>query len=181
MYNNREIQLVVAVDENDGIGFENRLPWSPIKEDMEWFKNKTENNIVIMGRKTRESLPEYPLPNRENVVISKTLTTDMLGLFSTVKHTGIFQNLDSALDNLTSYPPFKDKEIFIIGGAKLYKTALDMGIVDKIWMTMISGQYECDTFFPTLDNKWKTSHQDEVAYGKNQRLTRILMKRSPAA
>jgi len=172
MYKNREISLIVAVDENDGIGFDGGLPWPTQQEDMAWFKEKTENNIVIMGRKTKDGLPIFPLPNRDNFVITSTF--DRNGeYFATHNTTGQYISLKTALETILGWDYFNEKEIFIIGGAQLYKTAFDMDIVDKVWMTTIKGQYECDTFFPTMPGRW-----DTMDMMQSDSFTRILMAKA---
>jgi len=141
MYKNREINLIVATDLAGGIGYKNKLPWPKIPEDMAWFKQKTLDQIVIMGRKTAESIGRL-LPDRHNIIITSILPNSAHNFC---------HDLESALISCLSLP-LKNKEIFIIGGGQLYQTALDMGIVDKIWKTTIHGYYEADTHFYGSDN-----------------------------
>ena len=111
------INCLVAVERNQGIGFEGQMPWPHLKGDMQWFKQMTTNQVVIMGSTTYDSLGK-PLPNRINVVISRKR---MLG-----DHT--FDDCGSALDFCAlEYP---DKEIFIIGGSAIYEQYFD--IIDRI-------------------------------------------------
>lgn len=126
------INCIVAVERNQGIGFEGQMPWPHLKGDMAWFKKMTTNQIVIMGSTTFESIGN-PLPNRINVVISRKKT---LG-----DHT--FIDCGSALDFCSvEYP---DKEIFIIGGSAIYESYLH--IIDKFYVTEIDEEYKCDRFF----------------------------------
>jgi dihydrofolate reductase len=126
------INCLVAVERSQGIGFNGQMPWPHLKGDMQWFRQMTTNQIVIMGSTTYDSLGK-PLPNRINVVISRKRE---LG-----DHT--FSDCGAALDFCSvEYP---DKEIFIIGGSAVYEAYLD--IVDRFYITEIDADYECDKFF----------------------------------
>jgi dihydrofolate reductase len=126
------INCLVAVDRNQGIGFQGQMPWPRLKGDMAWFKQMTTNQVVIMGSTTYNRLGKS-LPNRINVVISrKRLIGD---------HT--FSDCNAALNYcFLEYP---DKEIFIIGGGIIYRQYLD--IIDRFYVTEIDEEYQCDTFF----------------------------------
>jgi dihydrofolate reductase len=132
------ISAIVAVEQNQGIGFNGSMPWPHLKADMQWFKKITTNNVVIMGSNTWKSLNYKPLPNRINVVLSRT--HDYSG--------------DNAADRTFSDPnnaltfcqaDYPDKEIFIIGGGKIYDFYLPY--IDKFYITEIQDNFECDTFF----------------------------------
>jgi dihydrofolate reductase len=126
------INCLVAVERSQGIGFNGQMPWPRLKGDMQWFRQMTTNQIVIMGSTTYDSL-DKPLPNRINVVISRKRE---LG-----NHT--FDDCGAALDFCAvEYP---DKEIFIIGGSAIYEAYLD--IIDRFYITEIDADYECDKFF----------------------------------
>ena len=106
---------------NVGIGKNGKLPWPRLEKDMEFFQEMTDSSIVIMGRKTWDSLPKKPLSKRINYVISKKLTT-----LDLVREHGAqcaaFNNLDDAvLSGMTHFP---ESKIYIIGGADIYKEAL---------------------------------------------------------
>lgn len=119
------IALIAAVDKNNGIGYKNELLYD-IPEDKKLFRELTLGKVVIMGRKTWLSLPRKPLPGRTNVVVSR--------------HT---ISLRKALEL------YKDKDIYIIGGGKVYKQA--MRYADTIHLTLIlDDKKEADTFFPEI-------------------------------
>ena len=125
------VLLIAAVTENYGLGKDGDLLHKcPI--DMQHFKEVTEGSIVIMGRKTWESLPAF-LPNRINLVVGSK--------------EGQFASLEDALafaDTVSENPT-----VFIIGGAKMYKEALDLGIVGGIYLTRFGFvDTEADTYFP---------------------------------
>lgn len=126
------INALVAVDKNQGIGYQGKMPWPYLKGDMNWFKTVTDNQIIIMGSTTYDSIGKL-LPNRINVVIS---SKRYLG-----DHT--FNNCLNAISFCNvEYP---DKEIFIIGGGTIYKTF--MNLIQKFYVTEIDEEYLCDTFF----------------------------------
>lgn len=129
------ISCIVAVERGHGIGFNNSMPWPRLPGDMKWFKEKTTNNVIIMGSKTWQSLQSTKLSNRVNVVVSRS--AEDLG----ADHQ--FIDTDLALDICTSRYP--DKEIFIIGGSAIYEAYLD--IIDRFYITEINSDYKCDKFF----------------------------------
>jgi len=124
------IKLIVARSKNYVIGNEkNDLPWH-IPEDMTYFKEMTKNQIVVMGRKTFDSLPfKNGLPNRENIVLSKS----NIDLGENVK---IYNDINLLIKN------YKDKDIWVIGGAEIYKLFIDMDIVDEIYLTEVDCQVD---------------------------------------
>jgi len=167
-----KINLIVAVDSVGGIGKDNKLPWPPIIEDFTYFKNMTQDSIVIMGRKTWESLPVKPLPNRVNFVISNTLPYSKIvcrSLSDALERCYRLQNIQSPL--LRSSIPKYDK-IFIIGGTKIYEEALTSfyDYLQTIYMTVINGNFQCDTFFPILhQNKFKLAFASNL---KNENISK---------
>lgn len=133
------ISLIVAFAKNNVIGKDGKIPWN-IEGEQSRFKELTTNNIVIMGRKTFEEINQKlqkPLPNRINIVISKTKKYDFENCFT-------FDSLDAALDFCKK--TFPQKDIFISGGAALYQKALP--IVEKMYITEIALEVPGDTFFP---------------------------------
>ncbi len=128
------INCIVAVEKNQGIGFNGSMPWPRLAGDMRWFKEKTTDQIVIMGRKTWESIGSKNLPNRINIVISRQFIEEADRCFS---------DTDRALGFCTMFYPYK--QIYIIGGSAIYESYLD--IVDRFYITEIDAEYECDTFF----------------------------------
>ena len=134
------ISLIVAVDKHWGIGKEGKLLMS-VPADMQFFKETTTGNVVIMGRKTLESFPTgKPLPNRDNIVITSDKNYQKEGV--TVVH--------SPKEALDAAKKFK-KDIYVIGGGQIYEQMLDM--CDCAYVTYLCQTYEADTFFPNLDKK----------------------------
>lgn len=135
------ISIIVAVDQNFGIGNENKL-LCHLPADMKRFKDITAGHPVIMGRKTWESLKIQPLPNRQNIIL--TSQKDYL-----VPGAEIANSIDDALKLCQ-----KESEIFIIGGDSVYKQFLP--ITNKIYLTQIHEKFPSDTFFPEIEiSKWK--------------------------
>ena len=133
------ISLIVAFAKNNVIGKDGKIPWN-IEGEQSRFKELTTNNIVIMGRKTFEEIYQKlqkPLPNRINIVISKTKKYDFENCFT-------FTSLDAALDFCKQ--TFPQKDIFVSGGAALYQNA--MPIVEKMYITEIDLEVPGDIFFP---------------------------------
>lgn len=134
------ISAIVAVDNNWGIGYNGDL-LEHIPEDLKYFKELTTGHIVVMGRKTWDSLPKKPLKDRLNIVISSQ-PKEVLGDLSiriSMEEAKIRLALSSA-----------DEEWFIIGGGTIYKELLP--ICDRVYVTKILKDHEnVDTYFPDLD------------------------------
>jgi dihydrofolate reductase len=140
------MNIIVAYDLNRGIGYKGKLPWS-CPEDMKRFKTLTEGNVVVMGRHTWNSLPIKPLPNRHNLVLTRGSGDKIL------KSGGNLLKNRYDLKDLQAPP---GKEIFVIGGAELYRFALSRNLVDKIYVTEIHDLFQCDRHFPALRaGRWK--------------------------
>lgn len=132
-YKDLNISAICAIDDNNGIGKNNSIPWyNPA--DLRFFKSFTINKIVIMGRNTWISLPKKPLPQRINVVMTTTALSE--------KPDRVFSNIDTALATLHSEYPLKD--IVVIGGSKLYESMLPH--IDEFIITKVNGQHDCDAF-----------------------------------
>ncbi|MBI5127180.1 dihydrofolate reductase [Candidatus Roizmanbacteria bacterium] len=130
------ISIIAAIGKNRELGKNNKLLWH-IKEDMIRFKNLTTNQVVIMGRKTYESLPYKfkPLPNRINIVVTRK---------SNESHEIYWVNsIEDAIEKAKEF----NKEIFIIGGAQIYN--LGIKYCDKLYLTLVDKEYlDADVFFP---------------------------------
>ncbi len=136
------ISLVAAIAENNAIGKNQQLLWH-LPNDMKRFKELTLGNAIIMGRKTFESLPKGALPNRKNIVLTSLPESVFVNSFAC-------ESMDAAIDMCE-----KEKEIFMIGGAMIYKRALD--IADKMYLTIVHHTFEdADTYFPEINyNDWE--------------------------
>ena len=140
---NSVISHVVAMSNNNVIGVNNKLPWQ-LKDDLEHFKEYTTGKIIIMGRKTFESIGR-PLPNRQNFVISSNLRE--------VDGISIFQNLENAIVAAKKYN--KDlnsaQEIAIIGGGYLFRDSINY--FNKLVLTRVDCEIDGDVYYPKIDLK----------------------------
>jgi len=136
------ISLVVAASDNNVIGKNNQLLWH-LPKDLKFFKNVTWGMLVVMGRKTFESMGSKPLPGRKNIVITRKTGWNAEGV-------SVADSVDAAvaLAEASNY-----KEIFIIGGGEIYLIAFDRA--NKIYMTRVHAELEGDTYFPVIEkNDW---------------------------
>jgi dihydrofolate reductase len=150
------ISLIVAAAENNAIGKNNQLLWH-LPNDLKFFKNTTWGMVVIMGRKTYESVNK-PLPGRINIVITRQAIWKADGVT-------VATDLQNALKKAADT---NCKEAFIIGGGEIYKWAFS--IADKIYITRVHAALEGDTFFPEINNaEWVlVSKEDFDADEKHQ-------------
>lgn len=134
------INIIAAVAKDRAIGFQNKLIyWLP--NDLKRFKSLTTGHTIIMGRNTFLSLPKGALPNRRNIVLSRTVT-DFPGC-------DVYPSLEEALAHCA-----KDEEVYIIGGASVYTQALSMA--DRLCLTEVDDTpKEADTFFPEYEADWR--------------------------
>lgn len=141
------INIIAAVAENRAIGYKNRLIYS-ISEDMQRFKALTTGHTIIMGRKTFESLPHGALPHRRNIVLSRKSRL--------LDGCEVANSLDEALQLCKVY---NEKEVFIIGGAEVYRQAI--GKANRLYLTEIkSVPDKADSYFPDY-SKWKIIHKED--------------------
>lgn len=140
---NSVISHVVAMSNNNVIGVNNKLPWQ-LKDDLEHFKEYTTGKIIIMGRKTFESIGR-PLPNRQNYVISSNLRE--------VDGISIFQNLENAIIAAKKYNKDLDsaQEIAIIGGGYLFRDSINY--FNKLVLTRVDCEIDGDVYYPKIDLK----------------------------
>jgi len=150
------ISVIVATTQKGGIGKDSNLPWK-LPEDMAHFKKVTtsapagKTNAVIMGRKTWESIPNKfkPLPGRINVVLSRNAADPS---FAAAYPEDILTAI-SVADAMEKLAHRTDvSEIFAIGGESVYKEAVEMPSCERIFMTRVAQDIECDVFFPAFDN-----------------------------
>lgn len=150
-----KISIVAAIADDYAIGYKKKLPWN-LPADMKHFKTLTTGHTVVMGKRTFESLPNGPLPNRKNIVLSTILTEAVReGYFEA-------ESLEDALELCSN----ADK-IFIIGGSAVYKQCLD--IADCMYITWVHGEFTADTYFPDIDfSKWQeVSREDHPSDNAN--------------
>lgn len=146
--------LIVAAGTNGAIGGDNKMLWH-MPADMKYFKEKTTNNTIIMGRKSYEAIG-HALPKRVNIVISKNENYKLSDCYTV---TSIDQALNLAQELYANSEQITEQQIFVIGGAQIYKLA--MPLVDKLFVTEIKGEFDGDAFFDKVDlNIWKEVSRD---------------------
>lgn len=121
------MKLIIACDPKGGIGFDGRLPWTNLQGDLPRFKALTNNQVIVMGRNTWESLPKKPLPNRVSVVV-------------TSKHI-------EGVTTMGGLPEKKSKlleDAWLIGGAKLVNSSWHL--IEEVHLSRTFTEYTCDTF-----------------------------------
>ena len=147
-----EIHLIWAQDLDGGIGFKDQLPWH-ISEDLKNFKKITLNSTIVMGRKTWDSLPLKPLPNRRNIVLSS----------SKISNVEVYHNIENCLNTLKKELVPK---IFIIGGATIYNLFFNYATYLLITFVTIPSQ-GIDTFFPistdVINNVFIKNFEEELS------------------
>lgn len=150
-----EISIVAAVADNYAIGKGNKLPWH-LPADLKHFRELTTGHAVVMGKRTFESLPNGPLPNRRNVVLTSVMSEGV--------NEGYFE-ADSLEDAF--YLCEKEEKVFIVGGAAVYRQSLE--IAESLYITWVHHEFSADIYFPEVDfSKWdEVSRQDMSADEKN--------------
>lgn len=134
----KNISIIVAIARNYAIGKDNKLLWH-ISNDLKRFKRITQGHPVIMGKKTFESLPKAPLPNRTNIVL-----TDIPG--EKTEGCTMAYSIEEALELCGN-----EQESFVIGGGSVYRQFLPYA--NKLYITKINKDFEGDTFFPEINEK----------------------------
>ncbi|VEN44829.1 unnamed protein product [Callosobruchus maculatus] len=161
-----KLNLIAAACENMGIGHNNNLPWR-LKTEMDYFtrmtsktKHQDKKNVVIMGRKTWDSIPKKfkPLNNRINFILSRS---DLV--LSEYKDVYSFKSLADAINKLNEHN-FKNlyENIWVIGGSHIYDECMKSEYFYRLYLTRIHKAFECDTFFPALPEGLKEVSDEDV-------------------
>lgn len=140
--------LIVAMDSERGIGKNNDLMWH-LPKDMKFFKDTTQGQIVVMGRKNYDSIPQKyrPLPNRLNVVLTRNKAFEAPDCL-------VFHSLEECLNYFREET---ERTVFIIGGGEIYRMALESNVIDEMFITHVRQSYNAETFFPTFkEENWES-------------------------
>lgn len=160
------ISLIAAVARNRALGKDGQLLWH-LPEDMRYFRETTRGKPVIMGRKTWESLPDAfrPLPGRRNIVISRNPAYAPPGA-----------TLAGSLEEAARLTQ-DDAEVFIIGGAEIYRQALPLA--QRLYLTEVTQDFAADAFFPEFsDREWKEISRSEQKSGSGLEFTFAVYQRA---
>ena len=143
------IKLICAISKNNVIGRANNLPWN-IQEDLKRFKELTSNNIIVMGRKTYESIGR-PLPNRRNIVLSNN--SDLR-----IENVEVVNSSQEILDLYNKNTD--EKDLYIIGGTYIYELFLNN--CEYLYLTYIDKEFEGDAYFPKINwQEWKLINEEK--------------------
>jgi len=145
------INVIVAIEKNGGIGFNNSIPWK-LSEDLKLFKKLTLNKCIVMGRKTYESIGK-PLPKRVNIVLTKNVD---LKYDNVIIANDVSEVLDIVRKN--------DKELFVCGGYSVYRSFLPLA--NKLYVTMVSADCKCDTYFMYNQTQLMDGCLDKFGFNK---------------
>ena len=144
----KRISMIVAIDENGGIGLKNNL-LAYIPADLKRFKAITTGHNIIMGSNTWLSLPKRPLPDRRNIVITSRSSNEFDGVV-------LARSIDEAMALLPD-----GEESFVIGGASIYRQMFPLAT--RLYLTLIHKKFEADTFFPEIDySQWREVERTEI-------------------
>ena len=142
----KSFSIIVAIAENYAIGKDNQLLWH-IQEDLKRFKRITSGHCLVMGKKTYESLPVRPLPDRTSIVLSDIPGDRIEGCI-------MAYSIEEAIEKCP------DDECFVIGGGMVYRQFLPLA--DKLYITWIHKAFEADTFFPELNlDEWEVIESEK--------------------
>jgi dihydrofolate reductase len=150
----KPISIIVAIAENYAIGKDNKLLWH-LPEDLKRFKKLTTGHTIVMGKKTFESLPIRPLPNRRSIVITDVPEENIDGCTMAYSIKDAIEKMDAENEN------------FIIGGGSVYRQFLPLA--QKLYLTRVHKNFDADCFFSEIDfNEWKILDQEKgLPDGKN--------------
>ncbi|KAL9001547.1 MAG: hypothetical protein Q9169_000122 [Polycauliona sp. 2 TL-2023] len=193
------LTLIVASTPSLGIGLRGSLPWPTLKADLQFFARVTKRpppsssnsgtpsqpsddsgpsvlcNAVVMGRKTFDSIPTKfrPLKDRINIVITRSPNSTSLACYHENKHVILASSIPEGLQKLQEQRQHLGR-VFVIGGAEIYKQAIELPATKRTLWTRLSGEWECDTWFPDgivgddvkeggrRANGWKRRTKDEL-------------------
>lgn len=149
------ITIIAAIAKNNALGKNNDLIWH-LPADLKRFKKITSGHHILMGRNTFESIGK-PLPNRTTIIITRNKNYFKDGCL-------IANSLEQAIELAK-----EEEEIFIIGGAQIYKETMAKDLADQLDITLVHQEFEADAFFPEIDKEiWKeVAREDFVADKKN--------------
>lgn len=137
------IKIIAAMSNNGCIGQKGALPWH-LPPDLDFFKEMTKGQIVLMGRRTWDSLPVKPLPSRKNVIISRDLN---LPEYPNVR---IFRNINYALPVMENLSLETQQDIYLIGGSTIFRQAFAGTYVKEMLLTTVDMWCPGDAFFPEV-------------------------------
>ena len=157
-----KVSIIAAMDQKRGIGKDNKIPWR-IKEDLIHLKNLTTGHVVILGRKSYDSMVFYynktgnPMPGRLYIVVTRDKNYKPARENARIAHS-LEKALSFARGRLAKLHLTKLDEVFVIGGAQIFQQAI--ATADKLYLTIVEGDFDADTFFPDYSEFKKVVHEE---------------------
>ncbi len=158
------ISLIAALSENRVIGNQGKIPWH-LADDFRRFKERTLGHVLIMGRKTHESIGR-PLPGRTNIVITRDIYREIPGCI-------VVESFEAALEKART---IESEEIFVCGGGQIYTEALP--VADCLYLTLVHAIIDGDTFFPEYADHFEKVVESEEYEEAGYRLTYLTLERN---
>ncbi len=141
------ITIIAAIAKNNALGKDNDLIWH-LSADLKRFKKVTTGHHILMGRNTYESIGK-PLPNRTTVIITRNPNYKAEGCI-------VVNSIEKAIEVAR-----EDENTFIIGGAQIYKQAMESNLVDQLDVTLVHENFDADVYFPKIDSTiWKEASRE---------------------
>jgi dihydrofolate reductase len=166
-----KVSIIVAIDEKGGIGKNDKIPWH-IKKDLVRLANMTRDHMAIIGDRSYNSMAGYydrsgrPMPAKEYLVLSKNKDFK-----SQRNNTSVATSIGDALNRIKKSG---EKEVFVIGGASIYKQFIEFA--DRLYLTVVKGEFNCDTFFPDYSDFNKEIFSEED-FDEGHRFTFRILER----
>jgi len=167
------IKAIVCIGANGVMGKDGAMPWGDMPLDGNHFRSLTEGHIVVMGRKTLESMDYKPLPNRMNIVLSRRINVGQRPLDMKNPLYSAF-SVDEVLDVYDRTKPGVD--LWVIGGSEVYKAFLPY--IEEFYVTTVGEHFEGDTFFPDIHKEYDWESEligsDEITIAIKQELPKLV-------
>lgn len=165
-------KIIACINQKRALGKNGKLLYT-IKHDLLNFKRQTLGNVVIMGRKTFESLPNgEPLKDRINIILT---SNEEYGVSQDFDNVYIVHSVKDVIELCDAF--FSDKELFVIGGGEIYRQFMERNLVDELRLTIVEDDNGGDTFFPKFDeNEWRTYYKSMLQGNGTQFRFHVLKK-----
>lgn len=165
-------KIIACINQKRVLGKDGKLLYH-LSSDLKNFKSQTLGNVVIMGRKTFESLPNgEPLKDRINIILTTSRDFGVSGKYDNVY---IVNSIDDVIELCNAF--FSDKELFVIGGGEIYRQFMERNLVNELRLTIVEDDNGGDTFFPEFDeNEWRTYYKSMLQGNGTQFRFHVLKK-----
>lgn len=165
------LSIIVAKSKTGVIGKNNGMLWR-LPNDLRNFKEKTKGNIIIMGRKTFESIGSKPLPDRINIVISRDTSFIDKEVAKERDNLIFLDRLEQAFLFAETQSTNSEKEFFVIGGEQIYRKCLEENRCSRIYCSTVDVECDGDVFFPEIElDKWVVTHYENITDPKSYLLS----------